>query len=57
MSKKAADPVIEEAPGLGDNKTLFPSSPDAVPVAANVSMKLPTFWPDAEEVWFTVADP
>ena len=50
MSKKAADPVIEEEPGL---EVLFPQSPDAVPVAANVSMKLSTFWPDAAEVWFT----
>ena len=35
---------------------LFPPSPDAVPVVANVSMKLPTFWPDAVEVWFAQAD-
>ena len=35
---------------------LFPPSPSAVPVAANVSMKLPTFWPDAAEVWFAQAD-
>ena len=56
MSKKAADTVIEEAPGLGDTKALFPPSPDAVPVASNVSMKLPTFWPDAAKVWFAQAD-
>ena len=56
MSKKASDPVVDEAPGLGDTKALFPPSPDAVPVAANVSMKLPTFWPDAAEVWFAQAD-
>ena len=57
MSKKAAtDPVVDEAPGLGDTEALFPPSPDAVPVAANVSMKLPTFWPDAAEVWFAQAD-
>ena len=56
MSKKAADPVIEEAPGLRDTEALFPPSPDAVPFAANVSMKLPTFWPDAAEVWFAQAD-
>ena len=56
MSKKATDSVIDEAPGLGDTKALFPPSPDAVPVAANVSMKLPTFWPDATEVWFAQAD-
>ena len=52
-----SDSVIEEAHGLGDTKAIFPPSPDAVPVAANVSMKLPTFWPDAEEVWFAQADP
>ena len=56
MSKKAADPVIEDAPGLGDTEALFPPSPDAVPVAANVSLKLPTFWPDAAKVWFAQAD-
>ena len=58
MSKKA-DPVIEEAPVLGDTKALFPPTSDAVPVAANISMKLPTFctfWPDAAEVWFSQAD-
>ena len=56
MSKKATDSVIDEAPGLGDTKEFFPPSPDAVPVAANVSMKLPTFWPDVAEVWFAQAD-
>ena len=50
MSKKTADPAIDVAPILGDTKALFPPSPDAVPVAANISMKLPTFWPDAAEV-------
>ena len=56
MSKKATDPAMDEAPIMGDTKALFPPSPDAVPVAANVSMKLPTFWPDAAEVWFAQAD-
>ena len=56
MSKKATDSFIDEAPALGDTEALFPPSPDAVPVAANVSMKLPTFWPDATEVWFAQAD-
>ena len=55
MSKKATDSVIDEAPGL-DTEALFPPSPDAVPVTANVSMKLPTFWPVAAEVWFAQAD-
>ena len=56
MSKKATDPAIDEAPVLGDTKALFPPSPDAIPVAANVSMKLPTFWLDAAEVWFAQVD-
>ena len=57
MSKKQ-DTVIEEAPGLGDIEVLFPptSASDAVPMAANVSMKLPVFWPDAAEVWFAQVD-
>ena len=34
-----------------------PSTPSpALPVAANVSMKLPPFWPDAAKVWFAQAD-
>ena len=56
MSKKATDPAIDEAPVLGDAEALFPPSPDAIPVAANVSMKLPTFWPNTAEVWFAQAD-
>ena len=50
MSKKQ-DTVIEETPGLGDIEALFPStSASVVPMAANVSMKLPVFWPDVAEV-------
>ena len=58
MSKKQDKQVIEEAPGLGDIKALFPptSASDVVPLAANISMKLPVFWPDAAEVWFAQAD-
>ena len=58
MSKKQDTPVIEEAPGLGDIEALFPptSASDVVLLAANVSMKLPVFWPDAAEVWFAQAD-
>ena len=57
MSMKQ-DTVIEETPGLGDIEALFPltSALDAVPMAANDSMKLPVFWPDAAEVWFAQAD-
>ena len=58
MSKKQDTAVIEEAPGLGDIEALFPptSASDAVPLAANVLMKLPVFWPDAAEVWFAQVD-
>ena len=56
MSKKQDTITIEEAPGLGDTEALFLPTSDAVPVAANVSMKLPTFWPDTVEVRFTQAD-
>ena len=56
MSKKQDTAAIEEAPGLGDTEALFPPTSDAVLVAANVSMKLPTFWPDKAEVWFSQAD-
>ena len=56
MMSKKADPVIEEAPGLGDTEAIFPPTSDAVPVAANISMKLPTFWPDVAEVWFAQGD-
>ena len=52
MSKKQDRAAIEEAPGLGDIKALFPptSASDSVPLAANVSLKLTVFWPDATEV-------
>ena len=50
MSRKSTDPVVDEAHGLGDTEALFPPSPDAVPVAANNFMKLPT------EVWFEQGD-
>ena len=58
MSKKQNEAVIEQAPGLGDIETLFPptSASDSVPLAANVSMKLPVFSPDAAEVWFAQAE-
>ena len=39
-------------------EALFPptSASDSVPLAANVSMKLPVFWPDVAEVWFAQGD-
>ena len=58
MSKKTADPTVDVAPVLGDTEALFPPSADPVPEVAGaaVHMKLPTFWPDAAEVWFAQAD-
>ena len=48
---------ISEPPGLKDITNLFPPSAPASPsLVANVSMKLPAFWPDAAEVWFAQAD-
>ena len=32
---------------------LFPPPP-SVPVAVNIALKLPVFWPDATEVWFAI---
>ena len=56
--KKFADPAVDDAPVLGTDDMLFPSPADPVPVVASsaVHMKLPTFWPDAAEVWFAQAD-
>ena len=56
--KKSADPAVDDAPVLGTDDALFPAPADAVPVVASsaVHMKLPTFWPDAAEVWFVQAD-
>ena len=54
MSKKQDTAAIKEEPG--DTQEIFPPTSGAVPVAANVSMKLPTFWADAAEVWFAQAD-
>ena len=54
MSK--AEREIEDAPGLKDiGNLLFPPSASSSPIA-NVWMKLPAFWPDAAQVWFTQAD-
>ena len=55
---KKQDTVKKEAPGLGEIEAFFPptSASDAALLAANVSMKLPAFWPDAAEVWFAQAD-
>ena len=50
MQKVYANPELD---GAAD--TLPPPSP-SIPVAANVALKLPVFWPDAAEVWFSQAD-
>ena len=44
MSKKTFDPAVDIAPNMGDTEALFPPSPSAVPVAANVSMKPGLCW-------------
>ena len=55
MSKKQ-DKVVEP-PGLQDISELFPpSASSSLPVAVNVSMKLPVIWPDAAKFWFAQAD-
>ena len=54
MSKKDE---VAEPPGLENISALFPPSAPSLPSpVANVSMKLPAFWPDAAEVWFAQAD-
>ena len=54
MSKKDE---ISEPPGLEDISKLFPpSAPASTSPVANVSMKLPAFWPDALEVLFPQDD-
>ena len=46
-----------EPPGLHDISDLFPpSASSSSPVTANVSIKLPVFWPDLAEVRFAQAD-
>ena len=56
--KKPTDPAVDNAPVFGNDYTLFSSPADSVPAVAGaaVHMKLPTFWPDAVEVWFAQAD-
>ena len=49
-------PKVNETPelvGVADADLLPPPS---VPVAANVALKLPVFWPEAAEVWLAQAD-
>ena len=44
---------FEDAPRHVDESYVLPPT---VPVANNVAMKLPAFWPDAAKVWFAQAD-
>ena len=53
MSK--AEHEIEDTLGLDDIGNLFPPSASSSPIA-NILMKLPAFWPDAAEIWFTQVD-
>ena len=49
-------PKVDETPelvGVADADLLPPPS---VPVATNVALKLPVFWPEAAEVWSAQAD-
>ena len=57
-SKRSADPAVDAAPVLGDGDALCSPPADPFPgvAGAAVHMKLPTFWPDAAEVWFAQAD-
>ena len=49
-------PKVDENPELvGAADTISPPSP-SVPIAANVALKLPVFWPNAAELWFAQAD-
>ena len=50
MSKKTSDPAVVIERNMGDTEALFLPSPSAVPVADNVSMKLPTSQPGL--CWF-----
>ena len=52
FNMRKAECDIKDAPGLEEIESLFPPS---TPVANNVSMKLPAFWPDTAEVWFAQA--
>ena len=56
--KKAADQAVVDAPVLKTDDALFPAPADAVPEVASSAahLKLPTFWPDAAEVWFAQTD-
>ena len=57
--KKAADQAVVDAPVLKTDDALFSTPADAVPEVSSSAaqhLKLPTFWPDAAEVWFAQTD-
>ena len=43
-------PKVNKTPELGEITVLIPPPVPSVPVAANLALKLPVFWPDAVEV-------
>ena len=49
-------PKVDENPELDGAADILPPPSPSVPVAANVALKLPIFWPDAAEVCFAQAD-
>ena len=49
-------PKVDENPELDGAADILPPPSPSVPVAANVTLKLPVFWPEAAEVWFAHAD-
>ena len=49
-------PTVDETPELNGEAALLPPSVPSVPVAANIALMLPVFWPYAAEVWFAQAD-
>ena len=49
-------PKVNETPELFEAADADLLPPPSVPVAENLALKLPVFWPDKAEVWFAQAD-
>ena len=47
---------MDKVEGDSGSDKAVDSLPPSVPLANNVVIKLPAFWPDAAEVWFAQAD-